>query len=178
MSCMTKKEELKDNDAAEATKESIATDNSFEWKSTQAHQQLATTLHNLGILISNTNQKEIYVSLLEQINRHGRFYVDIRRLCHQEEMQGNDKKTPLMNLDTVLIKNHNNSDAVNNAKPRVLEPWKDAKELSIRQCLERFEASIAGTFSQRMAVLEQRVLVVVVAAVFVVVAAGVTILQE
>ena len=87
-------------------------------------------------------------------------------------MQGNDKKTPVMNLDTVLINNHNNSDAVNNAKSRVSEPWKDAKELSIRQCLERFEASIEGTLGQRMAVLEQRVLVVVVAAVFVVVAAG------
>ena len=154
---MTKKEELKDNDAAEATKESIATDNSFEWKSTQAHQQLVTTLHNLGILISNTNQKEIYVSLLEQINRHGRFYVDIQRLCHQEEMQGNDTKTPVMNLDTVLINNHNKSDAVNNSKSRVSEPWKVAKKLSILQRLERFEASIEGTFSQRMAVLEQRV---------------------
>ena len=151
---MTKKEELKDNDAAEATKESIATDNSFEWKSTQAHQQVATTLHNLGILISNTNQKEIYVSLLEQINRHGRFYVDIQRLCHQEEMQGNDKKTPVMNLDTDQINNHNNSDAVNNAKSS--DPWKDTKELSIHQRLERLKTSIEGTFSQRIAVLEQR----------------------
>ena len=153
---MTKKEELKDNDAAEATKESIATDNSFEWKSTQAHQQVATTLHNLGILISNTNQKEIYVSLLEQINRHGRFYGDIQGLCHQEEMQGNDTKTPVMNLDTVRINNHNNSDAAKNAKSRVSEPWKDAKKLSICQCLERLATSIEGTFSQRIAVLEQR----------------------
>ena len=110
--------------------------------------------------------------MLEQINRHGRFYVDIQRLCHQEEMQGNDTKTPVMNLDTVLINNHNNSDAVKNAKSRVSEHWKDAKELTIRQCPERFEASIEGTFSQRIAVLEQRVLVVVVAAVFFVVAAG------
>ena len=129
-------------------------------------------MHNLGILISNTNQKEIYVSLLEQINRHGRFYVDIQRLCHQEQMQGNDTKTPVMNLDTVWINNHNNSDAVNNSKSRVSEPWKDAKKLSIHQCLERLATSIEGTFSQQMAVLEQRVLVVVVAAVFVVVAAG------
>ena len=154
---MTKKEELKDNDAAEATKESIATDNSFEWKSTQAHQQVATTLHNLGILMSNTNPKEICVSLLELINRHGRFDGDIQRLCHQEEMQGNDTKTPVMNLDTDQINNHNNSDAVNDAKSRVSEPWKVAKKLSILQRLERFEASIEGTFSQRMAVLEQRV---------------------
>ena len=87
---MTNKAELKDRDAAEAKRESIATDTSFEWKSTQAHQQDATTLHNLGILISNTNQ------LLEQINRHGRFYVDIQGLCRQEEMQGNDKKSPAM----------------------------------------------------------------------------------
>ena len=153
---MTKKAELKDKDAAEEKNESIATDNSFVWKSTQAHQQVATTLHNLGILISNTNQKEIYVSLLEQINRHGRFYVDIHGLCHEEEMQGNDKKTPAMNLDTDLINNHHSSDAVNNAKSRVSEPWKDAKKLSIRQRLERFEASIEGTFIQWMAVLKQR----------------------
>ena len=106
--------------------------------------------------MSNTNPKEICVSLLELINRHGRFDVDIQRLCHQEEMQGNDKKTPSMNLDTDQINNHNNSDAVNNAKSRVSEPWKDAKELSIRQRLERLETSIEGTFSQRIAVLEQR----------------------
>ena len=154
---MTKKEEMKDNDAAEAKKASIATDNSFEWKSTQAHQQVATTLHSLGILMPNTNPKEIYVSLLELINRHGRFDGDIQGLCHQEEMQGNDTKTPVMNLDTVRINNHINSDAVNNSKSRVSEPWKVAKKLSILQRLERFEASIEGTFSQRMAVLEQRV---------------------
>ena len=138
---MTNKAELKDKDAAEAKKESIATDNFFEWKSTQAHQQVATTLHSLGILISNTNQ------LLEQINRHGSFYVDTQGLCHQ------DKKTPAMNLDTDPIDHHPYSDAVKNAKSRVSEP---REKLSIRQRLARFEASIEGTFIQRMAVLEQR----------------------
>ena len=128
MSCMTKKEELKDNDAAEEKKASIATDNSFEWKSTQAHQQVATT--------SNTNQKEIYVSLLEQINRRGRFYVDIQRLCHQEEMQGNDTKTPVMNLDTVLINNHNNSDAVKNAKSFVG---------TLERCQGTHDSPVSGT---------------------------------
>ena len=131
---MTNKAELKDKDAAEAKRESIATDNVFEWKSTQAHQQDATTLHNLGILISNTNQ------LLEQINRHGRFYVDIQGLCRQEEMEGNDKKSPAMNLDTDPIDHHLCFDAVYNAKSRrVSEPRKDAEKLSIPKRLERLE---------------------------------------
>ena len=132
---MTKKAELKDKDA-EAIQKSIATVNSFEWKSTQAHQQFATTLHNLGILISNTYQKEIYVSLLEQINRYGRFYVDIQGQCHQEEGLGDDKNIPVMNLGTDLINDHRSR--------------KDAKKVSIPQRLERLEASIGGTFVQRI----------------------------
>ena len=82
---MTKKAELKDKDAAESKNESNATGNSFEWKSTEAHEQVATTLQNLGVLISNTNQ------LLEQINLYGRFHVDIEGQCHQVGVQGNDK---------------------------------------------------------------------------------------
>ena len=62
-----------------------------------------------------------------------------------------------MNSDTDQINNHNNSDTVKNAKSRVSEPWKVAKQLSILQRLERLETSIEGPFSQRMAVLEQRV---------------------
>ena len=154
-SCMTKKAELKDKDAAEA-KKSIDTVNSFEWKSTQAHQQFAATMHNLGILISNTNQKEIYVSLLEQINCYGRFYVDIKGQCHQEEGQGNDKNIPVMNLDTDPINDHLYFDAVYHPTSRLVsEPRKDAKKLSIPQRLERLEASIGGTFVQRISMLEQ-----------------------
>ena len=155
---MTKKAEVKDKDTAEAKKESIATGNSFEWKSTEAHKQVATTLHNLGILISNTNQNEIYVSLLERINRYGRFYVDIQKgQCHQEEEgQGNDKKRPAMNLDTDPINDHPYFDAVRNTKSRLVsEPQKDVRKLSIPQRLDRLEASIGGSFVQRMAVLEQ-----------------------
>ena len=142
-SCMTKKAELKDKDAAEAKRESIATDTSFEWKTGEAHQQVTTTLHNLGNLISNTNQKEMYVWLLEQINRYGRFYVDIQGQCHQEEGQGNDKKAPAMNLDTNPINDHPYFDAVYNAKSRRVKR------------LERLEASIGGTFVQRISMLEQ-----------------------
>ena len=144
---MTNKAELIDKDAAETKRESIATDNFFEWKSTQAHQQDATTLHNLGILISNTNQ------LLEQINGHD---VDIQGLCRQEEMEGNDKKSPAMNLDTDPIDHHLYFDAVYNAKSRrVSEPRKGAEKLSIPKRLERLEASIGGTFVQRISMLEQ-----------------------
>ena len=153
---MTKKAELKDKDAAEAKRESIATDNSFEWKTGEAHQQVTTILHNLWILISNTNQKEIYVSLLEQINRYCRFYVDIQGQYHQEDWQGNDKKRPAMNLDTNPINDHPYFDAVYNAKSRrVSEPRIDAEKLSIPKRLERLEASIGGTLFQRISMLEQ-----------------------
>ena len=153
---MAKKAELKDKDAAEAKRESIATDNSFEWKTGEAHQQVTTTLHNLWILISNTNQKEMYASLLEQINRYCRFYVDLQGQYHQEDGQGNDKKRPAMNLDTNPINDHPYFDAVYNAiSRRVSEPRINAEKLSIPKRLERLEASIGGTLLQRISMLEQ-----------------------
>ena len=115
---MTKKAEVKDKDTADAKKESIATGNSFEWKSTEAH----------------------------------------KGQCHQEEEgQGNDKKRPAMNLDTDPINDHPYFDAVCNKKKSrlVSEPQKDIRKLSIPQRLDRLEASIGGSFVQRMAVLEQ-----------------------
>ena len=41
MSSMTKKAELKDKDVAESKRESVATGNSFEWKTGKGHQQVA-----------------------------------------------------------------------------------------------------------------------------------------
>ena len=153
---MTKKAELKDEEAAEAKEESIVTGDSFEWKTGEAHRQVVTTLHNLGSLISNTNQKKIYVSLLERINRCGRFYVDVQGQCHQEEGQGNDKKRPTMNLDADPINDHAYFEALYNTQSRLVsEPWKDVRKLPVPQRLERLEASIGGSFVQRMSVLEQ-----------------------
>ena len=107
-------------------------------------------------MISNTNQKEIYVSLLEQINRYCRFYIDIQGQYHQEDWQGNDKKRPAMNLDTNPINDHPYFDAVYNAKSRrASEPRIDAEKLSIPKRLERLEASIGGTLFQRISMLEQ-----------------------
>ena len=41
VSSMTKKAELKDKDVAESKRESVATGNSFEWKTGKGHQQVA-----------------------------------------------------------------------------------------------------------------------------------------
>ena len=149
---MTKKAELKDKETAEAKEESIVTGDSFQWKTGEAHRQVVTTLHNLGILISNTNQKEIYVSLLERINRYGRFYVDIQGQCHEEEGQGNDKKRPAVNLDADPINDYAYFEALYNAQFRLVS---EPRKMPIPQRLERLEASIGGSFVQRMSVLEQ-----------------------
>ena len=80
----------------------------------------------------------------------------VSEISIEEEGQGNERKRPAMNLDTDPINDYAYFEALYNAKFRLMsEPWIDVRKLPVPQHQERLEASIGGSFVQRMSVLEQ-----------------------
>ena len=127
----------------------VMDDKWFERKSTESHQHVVTQLHKLGLWVSTATQKDIYLSLLDHINRWCR--AKSENDWHSlRDVPTNDKKSASPNLE------NDGTDSTISKENRVtMVQDHEEKKSSITMRLQRLEGIVGRSFVRRLDLLEE-----------------------